>query len=339
MNADFLNQLRSVQQDSGYGSNGENNYGSYGTKNVALFGGGEDTKKYLGALYNAYNNARTGRGDGPISYDDFVSKTMDFVGQMGVAEGKWTEDQYKDQSYNTNDFNAYANALVPSLFGYDATAENSYTALRGNEGSLSDDAKKAYENISKYSYQDNWSPDKVQSRHEERVKDNANLYDWAVDLTAGLGDVIGSGVATAWNSPYAIAGSREKDMETLNKAIRERDASAADILDNYSDYIAKARKAAALSNNSGESTSGSNTGTSGSAFSDDTTEGEYVTFTYKPGDTFGQKIVDLGLATDNGLWGTDGDVNFYTRQLIEQGALDENGNVKLGQTYKLRKRR
>jgi len=66
---------------------------------------------------------------------------------------------------------------------------------------------------------------------------------------------------------------------------------------------------------------------------------DYVYFSYGPGDTFGQKILDLGLATENGLWGTDGDVNFYTRQLIDQGALDANGNVKLGQTFKLRRRK
>lgn len=78
---------------------------------------------------------------------------------------------------------------------------------------------------------------------------------------------------------------------------------------------------------------------SNSPFGDDVSEGDYVYFSYVPGDTFGQKILDLGLNTENGLWGQDGDVNFYTRQLIDQDALDANGNVKLGQTFRLRKRK
>lgn len=67
-------------------------------------------------------------------------------------------------------------------------------------------------------------------------------------------------------------------------------------------------------------------------------EGEYVTFTYKPGDTFGRKILELGIATDHGLWGDDGDVAFYTQQLRKQNALDAYGNLKLGKEFKLRKR-
>lgn len=66
---------------------------------------------------------------------------------------------------------------------------------------------------------------------------------------------------------------------------------------------------------------------------------EYIEYTYKPGDTFGQVVRDLGLETDAGLWGADGDVNYYTQQLVEQGALDERGNVPIGTTIRLRKRK
>ena len=62
-------------------------------------------------------------------------------------------------------------------------------------------------------------------------------------------------------------------------------------------------------------------------------------YTYKPGDTFGQVISDLGLKTDAGLWGADGDVAYYTQQLIDQGALDARGNIPIGTTIRLRKRR
>ena len=66
---------------------------------------------------------------------------------------------------------------------------------------------------------------------------------------------------------------------------------------------------------------------------------DVVTYTYKPGDTFGQVILDLGLGTGNGLWGTNGDVDYYTRQLIEQGALNNYGNIPIGTTIKLRRRK
>lgn len=66
---------------------------------------------------------------------------------------------------------------------------------------------------------------------------------------------------------------------------------------------------------------------------------DFIEFTYNPGETFGQKILDLGLATDNGLWGDNGDVNFYTKQLIDGGYLDQNGNIRIGSPIRLRRRK
>ena len=60
-----------------------------------------------------------------------------------------------------------------------------------------------------------------------------------------------------------------------------------------------------------------------------------VNYTYKQGDTFGQVIKNLGLATSHGLWGDDGDVAYYNQQLHEQGIW---GNVPVGSTIKLVKR-
>lgn len=62
---------------------------------------------------------------------------------------------------------------------------------------------------------------------------------------------------------------------------------------------------------------------------------DIVEYTYKQGDTFGQVIVNLGLATKHGLWGDNGDVNYYNAQLNEQGIY---GNIPIGTTIKLRKR-
>ena len=60
-----------------------------------------------------------------------------------------------------------------------------------------------------------------------------------------------------------------------------------------------------------------------------------VSYTYQAGDTFGAVILKLGLQTDNGLWGDNGDVAFYTNQLHEQGIY---GNIPVGATIKLRRR-
>ena len=64
--------------------------------------------------------------------------------------------------------------------------------------------------------------------------------------------------------------------------------------------------------------------------------GEYVEYTYKPGDTFGQVILDNGLATEHGLWGKDGDVAFYDQQLHNNYGI--YGNIPIGTKLRLRKR-
>lgn len=61
-----------------------------------------------------------------------------------------------------------------------------------------------------------------------------------------------------------------------------------------------------------------------------------IEYIYKAGDTFGQVIVNLGLKTSHGLWGTDGDVAYYTKQLNEQGIY---GNIPIGATIKLTRRK
>ena len=61
-----------------------------------------------------------------------------------------------------------------------------------------------------------------------------------------------------------------------------------------------------------------------------------IEYTYKRGDTFGQVIKDLGLKTDKGLWGSDGDVAYYTKQLREQGI---PGMVPIGTKIRLKRRK
>lgn len=62
-----------------------------------------------------------------------------------------------------------------------------------------------------------------------------------------------------------------------------------------------------------------------------------ITYSYVPGDYFSKVLVDLGLDEGN-LWGENGTVKYYTRQLIEQNVLDRNGNVLLYTPFRLVKR-
>lgn len=61
-----------------------------------------------------------------------------------------------------------------------------------------------------------------------------------------------------------------------------------------------------------------------------------ITYTYQYGDTFGRVLTKLGLG-GNDLWGENGAVRYYTRQLIEQDMLDINGNVRVGVPFILKK--
>lgn len=72
---------------------------------------------------------------------------------------------------------------------------------------------------------------------------------------------------------------------------------------------------------------------------DEEEDDEVVTYTYKPGDTFGQVLLDLGLSDGSNLWGRGGDVDFYTQQLRSQNMLDSLGNVKVGVPFQLRRRK
>lgn len=57
-----------------------------------------------------------------------------------------------------------------------------------------------------------------------------------------------------------------------------------------------------------------------------------VEYTYKDGDTFGQVLLDLGLSTPENLWGEDGDIAYYTKQLNSQGI---TGNIPVGTSISL----
>lgn len=63
---------------------------------------------------------------------------------------------------------------------------------------------------------------------------------------------------------------------------------------------------------------------------------EAYEYTYKPGDTFGQVLMKMGLSDGSNLWGPNGDVEYYRKQLHDQGLY---GNIPVGATIRLKKRK
>ena len=355
--SDFMNQLRESQKQTQNEQKSENK--------AAL-----DWASNEGAFYNVYNQARQARGEDPIDYNDFTWKTRDFIGRMGVEDGKWTQEDFDNRNYSDKDYDAYANELMGTLFGgyspvigeIPQTAEeiledpswDRYLESVKDTQYMDKETREAYERMKNNAWGPNWSPSAIANRNAERFGDNTNWWDYIVD-TAGLGaDVVGSTFASAWNAPYNMT-TLKSDMDKLRNWSTKQKANAVDMLDNYETYIAKyheqKEQEKAESGENGSNDGGSNGGgseggssssstPSGDAFSDDVSEGETVSYAYKPGDTFGQVVLDLGLGTGKGLWGTDGDVAFYNKQLWEQNAIDPvTGNIPIGTVIKLRKRK
>ena len=63
---------------------------------------------------------------------------------------------------------------------------------------------------------------------------------------------------------------------------------------------------------------------------------DVIEYTYKPGDTFGQVLIKMGLSDGRNLWGPNGDVEYYRKQLHDQGLY---GNIPIGRTIRLRRRK
>lgn len=70
--------------------------------------------------------------------------------------------------------------------------------------------------------------------------------------------------------------------------------------------------------------------------SPDTKAEEVYEYTYEPGDTFGQVLMKIGLSDGRNLWGPNGDVEYYRKQLRDQGLY---GNIPIGRTIRLRRRK
>ena len=61
---------------------------------------------------------------------------------------------------------------------------------------------------------------------------------------------------------------------------------------------------------------------------------DVATYTYRDGDEFAKILVELGLSDGSNLWGPGGDVEYYSKQLQDQG-IDTSKNIPVGTTFEL----
>ena len=271
---------------------------------------------------NSYNSYLKNTGRKEISDLTAREKLRDFIGRAGVEDGKWSSDDYSNSNYDEYDFQEYGTQTIKDLFGENGAMDfGTYVEKYGNA-----DQRKTYERLNR-----------EQSTGEKVARGvGASLIPGALNVMGPLGwasAAFGFGAAANADSK-----SRKSLSELKEKYVKEHNGAintAFDAFENADKYLANRDKVS--------------TGTGGGSQSNTTdgssdTTSEEVTFTLPRANDpsyrgFGQKIVDLGLATNKGLWGSDGDVQFYTKQLYEQGAVDKNGNLKIGVPIKLRRRR
>lgn len=139
-----------------------------------------------------------------------------------------------------------------------------------------------------------------------------------------------------------LDGVRDKALETIKEGKKKFDEWRNE---NYSDanerfrafdyYFDKYGNEDSSSNPTTSDTE-SNTESNTDSSSDDGTTGEEIVLNVKPGDTFGQMLLDNGLVTDKGLWGPDGDVEFYTKQLNDANHMNL---IYPGQAIRLKRRK
>lgn len=246
---------------------------------------------------------------------DIESRLRKMVKQAGISDGTLT-----DKSSDA-EIAAYGKDFITNLTGEQNFGVVDYIRKYGTKEQQ--DAYNKMESAAQREAEINRDPVKAGFR-------NAALL---VGGMGGLGGFIGAGAAAGALDRAKTNATLDKATDDYNKWLGETNKSGYDIFENYEKYAPTSDD----KKNSGSSSSNSNNDTKSG--NEDT-----VTFTLPRANDpsyrgFGQKIVDLGLATDKGLWGADGDVQFYTKQLYEQGALDRNGNLKIGVPIKLRRRK
>lgn len=283
--------------------------------------------RYMNAFNNATKNYQTYRsinGLGDITDQQAQDMIRGFIFKNGVQDGKWTEDE----DYDYTDFQEYGANLLDDLFSGSESFDDyvKKNATSGQQGSY-----KRLKNMDQMS-------------NSDKLKRYAGIDAIHTAMTpAGAAAGMAYGLGVGAGALYDAHNKKSLDA-MFNEYADAQDNiynNAFDLIENYDKYAESANQNKKEEKKEEEpSESAVDNGTNADVFSDDVTEGDVIEYTYKPGDTFGQVLVDLGLATDKGLWGSDGDVAFYDQQLWAQGAPDPvTGFIPVGTTIKLRKRK
>ena len=246
------------------------------------------------------------------------------IKRLGVAEGKLSKDS------SDGDIAKYGVGILNDLNQDSEIDFETYVNEQGN-----DEQRDAWYNLKEaYSKMPKISKQKPANNWIEAI--GQGIASGAEGLGIGIGTLLET---PYWNRVFANSKKWEKTVNDMDAGYKEYSKNLAAnkyaFLDDPDKYIKSAEETAAkaaASNKSDDNTKSS---------SNDSTTGEEVTFTIpKANDPnyrgFGQKLVDLGLATNKGLWGADGDVAFYTKQLHDQGIY---GNLPIGVPIKLKKRK
>ena len=282
-----------------------------------------ETAKKAAAEAEAAEAKRSDAADAfNMRLDDFVSQYRKWAGNNKDAKySKATDDELKervtgliqkagvaDEQINSGDTNSYDYYKygVDFLNGMDSQKGKFFNSVKNKVKSvseLSDSDKDALAEAAKF--EDNYKKYR-----------NGEIQDWR----AGIDQE---------KAAKGMQVRKDLDAATRKKNRADNANDFFDIFENYESYMTKD------DGKKNESKEDSKAGANG------TTDSDTVEFTLtKANDPnykgFGQKIVDLGLATENGLWGENGDVAYYTKQLNDQGIY---GNLPIGKTIRLKRRK
>lgn len=255
--------------------------------------------------------------------DDFVSQYRKWSSNNKDAKyAKATDDELKDritgliqkagvadEQINSGDTNSY------DYYKYGVDFLNGMDSSKSK--GLLDSTKNKVKAVSELSASDKAALAEA-AKFEDNYKKykNGEIQDWR----AGIDQE---------KAAKGMQVRKSLDAATRQKNKADNANDFFDIFENYESYMTK---------DDGEK-NGSKEGSKASASG--TTDSDTVEFTLtKANDPnyrgFGQKLVDLGLATENGLWGENGDVAYYTKQLNDQGIY---GNLPIGKTIRLKRRK
>ena len=295
-----------------------------------------------------------------ISEEDATNKVISFIKQAGEYEGKLSGDSSEIDVAN------YGSGFLSEL-GIDDyyMGFNDYIRKYG-----SPEQKKAFETLEKRESKARTESDSDKAKRVGRklgipiglaISGQMPAALATLPFLGSIGLTASGGAALGWNagSESHIGDKNAKKLDdaygTYEEAVKLAGDDIFDILDNSEKALSrlsskkKSTGTGTDTDNKSESLSPIEAaGKVGQAANDAANSlvngGDTVTFTLPRANDpnyrgFGAKLQELGLTTDKGLWGSGGDVEFYTKQLYDQGALDSRGNLKIGVPITLRRRR